>query len=342
MRWSCFTVITAVLTAFTSTGATPIYYDKARVVVVLGTRPDTIKLAPVISALRTHFDDCISVFVLSSGQHKELLKPALDLFDITPDGNLDLMKYDWNDSAVFVARAIESMAQVIKDMHPLPRAMVVQGDTNTALAGAMAAFYNRIPVIHVEAGLRTWDISSPHPEEFNRRTISVIASLSLAPTTRSRDNLIQSGVSLDAIKVTGSTLIDSAVRVLDLPVEREAEFLAHVAQRLVHEGGVNRYVIVSSHPRENKDDGLHSIARAVRVSAIAHPDVVFLFISHRDRQPGRPVGEILANVSNVILLEPVEYSWFLRLLRDAVLVVTDSGGVQEEAAFLGVRCIALR
>jgi UDP-N-acetylglucosamine 2-epimerase (non-hydrolysing) len=317
--------------------------ERAIIAVIVGTRPDVIKLAPVVNAFRsTGFRD-IGVTLINSGQHKELLQPALDLFQLSPDVNLDLMRYSTNGSAVFVSRAIEAFSAALQQMTPLPRAVVVQGDTNTALAGAMAAFYLQIPVVHVEAGLRTWDISSPFPEEFNRRAISVIAALSLAPTDLAKDNLVKSGASLDTIKVTGNTVIDSVESIRDNPNLTEDYFSQFVQPQLIDERGVQkRFVIVTSHRRENIGQGLQSILLAVRVLAESHPNVIFLYIFHMNPLTRGPVREILHGIDNVIMTEPIEYPRFVRLLSDAALVVTDSGGLQEEAAYLGVRCIVLR
>ena len=323
----------------------PAAADRMSVAVILGTRPDVIKLAPVIASLRHSFAEDITVHVISSGQHRELLEPALDLFHLVPDVNLDLMRFSSNGSATFVSRAIESFSHALQDISPAPRAVIVQGDTNTALAGAMAAFYERIPVVHVEAGLRTWDITSPYPEEFNRRAISVIASLSLAPTSYSKENLVKSGVDIDSIRVTGNTVIDSVINILssvgDVPVE--SDFSRMILPRLSNEKGeLRRFVIVSSHRRENIGSGLQSIVHAVRALARIYPDIVFLYIYHMNPQTRSPVSDLLGNIDNVLILEPVEYSWLLRLLAHASLVLTDSGGLQEEAAFMGVRCLVLR
>jgi UDP-N-acetylglucosamine 2-epimerase (non-hydrolysing) len=337
--WAAFCTLLACFRALVLASA-----DRATVVVILGNRPEAIKLAPVISSLRSSFSSDVEVRIVSSGQQQELLWPALDLFRLVPDINLELMQFRSNGSAVFVSRAMESISRVLQNMIPVPRAVIVQGDTDTALAGAMAAFYEHIPVVHVEAGLCTWDISFPHPEEFNRRAISTIAALSLAPTNYSKENLMKSGVAMDSIKVTGSTAIDSVINIFTTieDVPEESEFSQLILNRIVNERGeLKRFVIVSSQ-RRDIDYSLQNIMHAVRALARIYPDVAFVYIRHSSQQTHMPVSELLENIENVIILDYVEYSWLLRLIGHASLVLTDSSDLQEEAAFMGVRCIVLR
>lgn len=319
--------------------------EKPTVVVVLGTRPDVIKLSSTIQILRNYYQSYVSVQILSTGQHRELLQPLLQLFDIDPHVHLDLMDFSRNGSATFVGRSIELISNNLNSMNPKPAAVVVQGDTNTALAAAMGAFYCRIPVVHIEAGLRTWDITAPFPEEFNRRAISLIAAISLAPTERSKENLIKDGVDLDSIVVTGNTVIDSAQLVLSKPLSPEEQgILKQIEAPLYAENSSNkkRYVLISSNRQENFGQPLGEIIEAVKQLAMTWTDTMFLFLLHMNPQSRGPVTAALPGIANVLLLDPVEYVPFLHLLAGAALIVSDSGGMQEEAAALGVPCIVLR
>jgi UDP-N-acetylglucosamine 2-epimerase (non-hydrolysing) len=326
----------------------PLY--RPSVVVVVGTRPDVIKLASTIALLRDYYSQHIALQILCTGQHRELLTPMLRQFNITPDIDLDLMPFSRNGSASFVAKSMESITETFRSLSPRPAAVVVQGDTNTALAASLAAFYARIPVVHIEAGLRTWDIASPYPEEFNRRAISLIAALSLAPTEKSKENLLRDGVSADSISVTGNTVIDGARQALSAPLGgAQAAQLAQIESHLRSSGGEGGgegarrpYVLISSNRQENFGQPLAEIIGAVRTLSQRHPEVLFFFLLHMNPQSRGPVTEALPGLSNVVLLEAVDYAPFVRLLQGALLAVSDSGGMQEEAAALAVPFVVLR
>lgn len=314
------------------------------VVVVMGTRPDAIKLAPVVHALRSTLNGAVKTTVLCTGQHRELLRPVLDVFDIEPDVTLDTMQFGGNGSALFVARALELMSTTLRAMNPRPTALIVQGDTNTAFVGAMACFYERIPVIHVEAGLRTWDLQSPYPEEFNRRAISLISSLNLAPTPLAKDNLVRDGVSIDTVRVTGNTAIDSAMQILGSPAGQtgpDAVELNRINNFIQQYRG--KYVLMSCHREETlSNGGINVVLEAVKRLAAAHTNTAFLFILHPNPRSRDPAVAQLQGISNVLLVDPLPYASLLRLLRSALLVASDSGGLQEEAAFLGTPMIVIR
>lgn len=314
-------------------------------VVVIGTRPDVIKLSSIINTMKPVYDGLIDVKVLCTGQHKELLAPMLKQFEIIPDVHLDLMEYSRDGSGVFVAKSIEALSKHFQDMEIKPDAIVVQGDTNTALAGAMAAFYCKIPVVHVEAGLRTWELSSPYPEEFNRRTISVIAALSLAPTEKSKLNLIQDGVDIDTIKVTGNTVVDSVLAVLGKDLSAKDQSLVDRIETHIKLEGSNKkkkYVLVSSHRQENFGAPLQEIIKSISKLSQLFTDFVFFFLLHMNPKSREPVSAAFGDSTNVILLEPLDYFPFIKLLKGAVMIVTDSGGMQEEASLFAVPCFVLR
>jgi UDP-N-acetylglucosamine 2-epimerase (non-hydrolysing) len=222
--------------------------------------------------------------------------------------------------------------------------MVVQGDTNTALVGAMSCFYERIPVVHVEAGLRTWDTLSPYPEEFNRRSISLISSLNLAPTPSAKENLLRDGINIDTVRVTGNTAIDSALQILaETPRETEQEIATLGKIRKLVDTYEGRYVLLSCHREETlSSGGIYTVLEAVRRLSEAHSDVAFIFILHPNPRSREPSIDILLGIQNVLLVDSLPYASLLPLLRSALLVVSDSGGFQEEASLLGAPMIVLR
>ena len=305
------------------------------VLIVFGTRPEAIKMAPVVSELRnsTHID----VKVCVTAQHREMLDQVLRLFDIVPDYDLDLMREGQNLSEV-TARVILEMRAVLADCRP--GLVLVHGDTTTAMAAALAAFYARVPVGHVEAGLRTNDIYSPWPEEMNRRIVGRLAELHFAPTPVSRDSLLAEGVPSRNIFVTGNTVIDSLFDVIER-LKSDRELVSSLERRFDFIDATKRLILVTGHRRENFGGGFENICHALSTLA-RRDDIVIVYPVHLNPNVKEPVHRLLGNANNVVLIEPQEYVPFTYLMQRAYLVLTDSGGIQEEAPSLGKPVLVMR
>lgn len=298
---------------------------------VYGTRPEAIKMAPIVKALEA--SDIIDVHVVVTGQHREMLAQVNETFGITPAEDLDIFAHGQGIEAV-TSRTLERLTPILKAQKP--DLVISQGDTTSAFAAGLAAFYQQIPVVHVEAGLRTPSIWSPFPEEGNRRLLTRISSLHLAPTSGSRDNLVAEGVDPATIAVTGNTVIDAFLSVAQTERAFETPELAGVG----NDG--RRIVLVTSHRRESWGDPMRRSASALRRLALQEPDVLFVLPMHANplvREIFRPA---LEDLPNVLLTEPLGYTDFARLTALSTLVVTDSGGVQEEAPSLGKPVLVLR
>ena len=294
-----------------------------KVLAILGTRPEAIKLAPVILALKA--DSRYLCVTCSTGQHKEMLKQVLDVFDISPDIDLSLMK-DNQTLSDFTARALEALDRCIA--HVRPDIVIVQGDTTTVFTGALAAFYNKIPVAHVEAGLRTNNLYSPWPEEANRTLVSRLAYWHFAPTDVNKNNLLAEGISADRVFVTGNTVID-ALMIARRKIERRHD--------------VKTSVLITSHRRENFGVGMTNICLAIKRLAMSFPNVDFIFPVHLNPNVRKPVFDILGqHECNVKLIDPQDYLAFVTLMERATIILTDSGGVQEEAPSLGKPVLVMR
>lgn len=308
------------------------------VALIIGTRPDLIKMARLVPDL-LKWRDILRVVIINTGQHKSILKPLFELFSLEPDIQLDLMDHAKNGLTSFVSAAMSALDTIYRSYSPPLDMVIVQGDTGTAMAGALAAFYSKIPIVHIEAGLRTWNNEAPFPEEGNRRAISIMASLHLAPTLTAKKSLIKDGISVENIFVTGNTVIDAANWVMKQNLTTaQLSFL----ESLPINPNARSHVIVSTHRRENFGSGIQEIVAAVNSLAQLNPAVTFLFLVHLNPNVDIPLRKALSSKKNIILLDPVDYAPFLRLLRTAALVITDSGGMQEEAAFVDVPCIVLR
>ncbi|CAB4693434.1 MAG: UDP-N-acetylglucosamine 2-epimerase (non-hydrolyzing) [Actinobacteria bacterium] len=305
-----------------------------RVAVVIGTRPEAIKLAPLVSALRA--SRRYEPVVISTGQHRELLDQLLGVFELQPDLDLDLMVAGQGLSDL-AGRAVQRIGAALTDL--AIDLVVVQGDTTTTLAGALAGFYQRIPVVHVEAGLRTFDRYSPYPEEVNRRLVSQLADLHLAPTRQAADRLLMEGVPADAVHVTGNTVVDALFSTL----ARRLPYSGAEARRLSEiDASADRVLLVTAHRRESWGSGMAAIADAVAALLADHPDLVAVFPLHPNPLVRDTVVPRLAGCANAVLTEPLQYADFVRLLGRADLVLTDSGGVQEEACSLGKPTLVAR
>jgi UDP-N-acetylglucosamine 2-epimerase len=305
-----------------------------RVLVILGTRPEAIKLAPVVKELSAQPDLCCNLCV--TGQHRELLLQVLDLFELEPDWNLDIMRPD-QDLAYLTSAALSGISNVLSSSRP--DRVIVQGDTTTTLAGALAAFYHRIPVAHIEAGLRTDNIYAPWPEEVNRRLVSRIADLHFAPTVRARDNLEREGIAHEQIIVTGNTGIDALLWVSKLlDGNRELRSRGEALLSDFVEG--KRLILMTGHRRESLDGGLARICNAM-IKVASRPDVAVIFPVHPNPNVRRTV-EPLRQYRNIRLVEPVDYPELVFLLKHCHFVVTDSGGIQEEAPSFGKPVLVTR
>ncbi|GIX05137.1 MAG: UDP-N-acetyl glucosamine 2-epimerase [Planctomycetaceae bacterium] len=300
--------------------------------VVLGTRPEAIKLAPLLHVCRRRRD--IQPLVCSTGQHREMLQQVLDYFELQVDHDLQVMQPNQTLSAL-TARCLTGLDEWLRVTRP--DCVVAQGDTTTVLAAALAAFYQKIPFVHVEAGLRTGNVWSPWPEELNRRAASLMTALHCAPTLRARQHLLQEGVAGHRIHVTGNTVIDALL----WAVERERARAAHWRQQFVWLED-RRLVLITGHRRENFGDGFEQICLAIRELAHTFPEVCFVYPVHLNPNVQEPVHRLLGSVPNVYLLPPVAYPAFVWLMDRATLVLTDSGGVQEEAPSLKKPVVVMR
>jgi UDP-N-acetylglucosamine 2-epimerase (non-hydrolysing) len=300
------------------------------VLVVLGTRPEAIKLAPVITELRRHHD--VTTHVCATGQHKEMVQPILEVFDVRPDRDLALMTPDQRLS-VLTAEALMRVEEVIAAT--APDWVVLQGDTTTALAAALAAFYQRVPVAHVEAGLRTQDLARPFPEEGNRRIADALATVHFAPTELARHNLLREGVKEATIHVTGNTVVDALLAVGRLPEEIAGGPLADLPTD-------RRIVLLTAHRRESFGAGLREVYAAVRELADSLPDVQVVYPVHLNPNVQEPARAILGAHPRIALIPPLDYVSLVHLMRRATLILTDSGGIQEEAPTFGKPVLVLR
>ncbi|SHK08273.1 non-hydrolyzing UDP-N-acetylglucosamine 2-epimerase [Rhodothermus profundi] len=306
---------------------------------VVGTRPEAIKMAPVIQALQE--SGCFKPVVCSTGQHREMLYSTLEMFDIVPDIDLQVMLPNQRLSdltARILTRIDDAMGSVNPDY------VLVQGDTTSTMAAAIAAFYRKIPVGHIEAGLRTRNLHAPFPEEANRRIVSVVADYHFAPTQAARINLLSEGVTDDRIFVTGNTVVDAllwmAERIKkDSVLARQMEAAIPALKRCREEG--RKLILVTGHRRENFGEGFANICKAI--SQIAErKDVEIVYPVHLNPNVRGPVYQMLGNYPNISLIDPVDYRWFVGLMLRSYLILTDSGGVQEEAPVLGKPVLVMR
>lgn len=314
--------------------------SKIKVFTVVGTRPDTIKLAPVLYELQCR-KDIISV-LCSSGQHKEMLEQALNIFGLIPDVNLDVM-IPGQSLETLTSRMLTMIADALEEAKP--DYVVVHGDTTTAFCAALAAFYRQIPVVHVEAGLRTHDVKEPFPEEFNRQAIARIARLNFAPTPKSVANLIAEGVHKDSIFMSGNTVIES-LRIVSERISKGGSLASRVDHELNRlfdfDYRISRTVLITMHRRENIGDGIKDVCTAIAKLASAFPGTKFVFPVHLNPSVGKDVRQVLSGLSNVYLVAPLAYAEFVALLSNASLIITDSGGIQEEAVSLGKHALVTR
>lgn len=319
-----------------------------KIMLVFGTRPEAIKMAPLVKAFQACKEDFETV-VCVTGQHREMLDQVLSLFDIKPDFDLNIMKQG-QDLYDVTSRVLLGMRDVFKTC--VPDILFVHGDTTTSTAAALAAFYHQIPVAHVEAGLRTGNIYSPWPEEMNRLITGRIATYNLSPTKLSRENLLRENVSDSKIVVTGNTVID-ALHWVTNKINNDKDLNANLAKELVKKGydvtrlsNGRRLVLITGHRRENFGDGFRNICNALKALSEKYPDVDFVYPMHLNPNVRRPIheafGEDLSNLGNMFFIEPLEYLMFIFLMEKSDVVLTDSGGIQEEAPGLGKPVLVMR
>jgi len=306
---------------------------RPRILVVFGTRPEAIKLFPLVHALRRTDAD---VRVCVTGQHREMLDQVLEIARITPEHDLDLMLPN-QSLDMLSARLLTELGKVMDADRP--DRVIVQGDTATAMIGALTAYYRKIPVGHVEAGLRSGNIYHPWPEEVNRKVVGAIADLHFAPTETSRDALLAENVPAERIHVTGNTVIDALIETR-ARVDSDAALASAIAPIAERFAG-KRIVAVTTHRRENFGEGLKSVAQAVRRIA-ERPDVAVIFPVHPNPNVRAPMSDVLGGIDNVAMIDPLDYPNFVRLLSLCHFVMTDSGGVQEEAPALAKPVLVMR
>ena len=318
------------------------------IMLVFGTRPEAIKMAPLVKEFQKYPEE-FKTIVCVTGQHREMLDQVLHIFEIVPDYDLNIMKQG-QDLYDVTARVLTGMRDVLKEAQP--DVVLVHGDTTTSTAAALAAFYQQIPVGHVEAGLRTHNIYSPWPEEMNRQITGRIATYHFAPTPLSKKNLLAEGVKEEHIHVTGNTVIDALYMVVDkikndkvLDAELE-NFLKQAGYDINRLAGGKKLVLITGHRRENFGDGFINMCTAIKDLTKKYPEVDFVYPMHLNPNVRKPIhevfGEDLSNLGNMFFIEPLEYLSFVYLMEKSTIVLTDSGGIQEEAPGLGKPVLVMR
>ena len=305
-----------------------------KIAVIFGTRPEAIKLAPVIHEFQKYGK--IETIIIVTAQHREMLDQVLDVFDIKPDYDLNLMKDNQSLSDV--------TAEVVKEIERLllkerPDIIFVQGDTTTAFASALAAFYQKTKIAHIEAGLRTGNRYSPFPEEVNRRIISVLADYHFAPTERAKMNLLNEGIKEESIFVTGNTVIDALLMTVEKINSKGDEAFASMFDGIDFS---KKIILVTGHRRENFGEGIRNICYALKEIASRNPDVQVVYPVHLNPNVQKPVYEIIGDTENISLLEPLNYEDFVYLMSKCYIILTDSGGIQEEAPSLNKPVLVMR
>ena len=318
-----------------------------KVMLVFGTRPEAIKMAPLVKEFRK--DPAFETLVCVTGQHREMLDQVLDIFDIHPDFDLNIMKQG-QDLYDVTSRVLLGMRDILGNVKP--DAVFVHGDTTTSMAAALAAFYQQIPVAHVEAGLRTGNIYSPWPEEMNRQITGRIATFNFAPTALSKENLMREHVDERSIVVTGNTVIDALQMVVDR-IQNDPLLEKQLSEKLMVVGydvrrlqKGRRLVLITGHRRENFGEGFIHICEAIRDLSVKYPGVDFVYPMHLNPNVRRPIHEVFSeyqsNSRNMFFIEPLEYLEFVYLMENSYIVLTDSGGIQEEAPGLGKPVLVMR
>ena len=308
--------------------------------VVFGTRPEAIKMAPLCHRLREQKD--IETVICVTAQHREMLDQVLSIFKLTPDIDLSVMKKG-QDLYDVTSNILLKMRDTLKEEKP--DIVLVHGDTTTTFATSLACFYMGVKVGHVEAGLRTHDIRAPFPEEYNRQSTGIIADYHFAPTDLSQQNLLAEGKNKDSVIVTGNTVIDAlhlVLKTIDVDKNKSKDITFRLSERLPFNWEAARFVLITGHRRENFGQGFLNICEAIKELAMKNPDTHFVYPVHLNPNVQKPVYESLLGLDNVWLIEPLEYEDFVYLLKQSYLVLTDSGGIQEEAPSLGKPVLVMR
>ncbi|PIK14670.1 UDP-N-acetylglucosamine 2-epimerase (non-hydrolyzing) [Halobacteriovorax sp. JY17] len=308
---------------------------KKKILFVFGTRPEAIKMAPLV--LKAQENPVFDVKVCVTGQHREMLDQVLNIFNIKTDFDLNLMKPNQTLNNVTVD-VVSGLDKILKNesFH----CVLVHGDTSTTMASSMTAFHSKIPVAHIEAGLRTHNINSPWPEEMNRRVAGLVSTWHFAPTQKSAENLIREGVSTDKVFVTGNTVID-ALSMISTRIDKSSELKDELQSSFKFLDN-RKIILVTGHRRENFGDSFLSICKGLKKLALSNENIQIVYPVHLNPNVQKPVNEILSDVSNIFLIDPQEYIPFIYLMKKSFMIITDSGGVQEEAPSLGKPVLVMR
>lgn len=310
--------------------------SQLRVLTVFGTRPEAIKMAPLSLALRSN--SRINAAVCVTAQHRQMLDQVLELFDIEPEYDLDVMRAG-QTLPELASNVISRLPQVLESFQP--SVVLVHGDTTTTMAATLASYYQGVPVAHVEAGLRTGNLFSPWPEEGNRRMVGALAELHFAPTHHARDNLLREGVSPGDIRITGNTVIDALLSISNR-IETNSGLYESLGSSYRFLDRYEKFVLVTGHRRENFGDGFQRICAALSKVAEMFPNLGIVYPVHLNPNVRGPVGDLLGGLDNVHLIAPLEYIHFVYLMKRANIILTDSGGIQEEAPSLGKPVLVMR
>jgi len=318
--------------------------SRNKILIVFGTRPEAIKMAPLVKAFQKHTDS-FETKVCVTAQHREMLDQVLELFEITPDYDLDIMK-PGQDLYDVTSNVLLGMKPVLTDFKP--DVVFVHGDTSTTFAASLAAFYQQISVAHIEAGLRTGDIYSPWPEEANRQLTTQITAYHFAPTTTSRENLLRENVNAKSIEVTGNTVIDAlflALEKIKSNKQLETEITTAIETSITNSKfkiNNSKFILVTGHRRENHGQGFINICQALKTLAENNQDIHIVYPVHLNPNVQKPVKELLSGIDNIHLIEPLQYEQFIYMMDKSYFIITDSGGVQEEAPSLGKPVLVMR
>jgi UDP-N-acetylglucosamine 2-epimerase (non-hydrolysing) len=312
-----------------------------KILLVFGTRPEAIKMAPLVKEFQK-YPDKFDTKVCVTGQHRQMLDQVLEVFDIHPDYDLNIMAPN-QDLYDITVKVLLCMRDVLKECQP--EIVFVHGDTTTSTAAAMAAFYQQIKVAHVEAGLRTYNLYSPWPEEMNRQLTDRLCEYCFAPTETSKNNLLQEKIDASKIVVTGNTVIDALLMAVDI-IQTQPGLQQKIVKKIEDKGykpeANKRYILVTGHRRENFGDGFLNICKALKEIAITHLDTDIIYPVHLNPHVQKPVYDLLAGIHNIYLIAPLDYLPFVYMMQYAYLILTDSGGVQEEAPSLGKPVLVMR
>jgi len=315
-----------------------------KILLIFGTRPEAIKMAPLVKELQKH-ENSFEIKICVTAQHRQMLDQVLKLFEIVPDYDLDIMKSN-QDLYDITSNVLLGMKEVFNDFHP--DVVLVHGDTTTTSVASLAAFYQKIAIGHVEAGLRTYDIYSPWPEEANRQITGVLANFHFAPTEESKKNLLKENKKDKNIIITGNTVIDAlflALEKIKSNKDLEKQIINEIEKQINDDSFSifnSRFILVTGHRRENHGKGFFNICQALREIAIINKDIYIIYPVHLNPNVQKPVKEILSDLDNIHLIEPLQYEEFIFLMDKSYMIITDSGGVQEEAPSLGKPVLVMR